>query len=96
MPPSRHRTGECPRLNGAVHQTRFVPGGREERASKAIGGGGEVVAHPLDVTFPIHTDRFQHITTRFHATGIGYAAINSFMYKDIRDPCWLNASSEDG
>ncbi len=51
---------------------------------------------PFGVTFPIHTDWFQHITTRFQATGIGYAAINSFTYKDIRDPCWLNASSEDG
>ena len=59
-------------------------------------GGGEVVAQPFGVTFPIHTDRFQHITTRFQATGIGCAAINSFMYKDIRDPCWLNASSEGG
>ena len=94
MPPSRNRTGERPRLSGGVHQTRFVPG--EERASKAIGGGGEVVVQPFGVTFPIHTDWFQHITTRFQATGIGCAAINSFMYKDIRDPCWLNASSEDG
>ena len=43
------------------------------------------MAHPFDVTFPIHTDRFQHVSTRFQATGIGYVAINSFAYKDIRD-----------
>ena len=54
-------------------------------ASKAIGDGGAVVAHPFDVTFPIHTDRFQHVSTRFQATGIGSAAVNSFTYKDIRD-----------
>jgi hypothetical protein len=53
--------------------------------SAVLGGGGEDTAHPYDVTFPIHTDRFQYISTRFKATGIGYAAVNSYMYKDIRD-----------
>jgi hypothetical protein len=37
------------------------------------------------VTFPIHTDIFQHISARFEALGIGHAAIKSFTYKDIRD-----------
>jgi hypothetical protein len=53
--------------------------------SKVIGGGGEEVAHPFDVTFPIHTDRFQYISTMFKATSIGHAAINSYEYRDIRD-----------
>jgi hypothetical protein len=37
------------------------------------------------VTFPIHTDRFQHISARFEAQELGHAAINSYTYKDIRD-----------
>jgi hypothetical protein len=53
--------------------------------SKVIGGGGEATAHPFDVTFPIHTDRFQHISVRFEALDIGHAAINAYTYKDIRD-----------
>lgn len=53
--------------------------------SKVIGGGGEETAHPFDVTFPIHTDRFQYISTGFRALGIGHAAINANTYKDIRD-----------
>jgi hypothetical protein len=53
--------------------------------STVIGGGGEATAHPFDVTFPIHTDIFQYISARFEATDIGFAAINSYIYKDIRD-----------
>jgi hypothetical protein len=53
--------------------------------SKSIGGEGEATAHPFDVTFHIHTARFQFISTRFQATGIGHAAINSYEFKDIRD-----------
>ena len=39
-------------------------------------------AHPFDVTFPIRTDRYVHISSRFEALGIGYVAVNSFKYKD--------------
>ena len=53
--------------------------------SKVIGGGGEASAHPFDVTFPVHSDRFQYISARFEALRIGYAAINSYTYRDIRD-----------
>jgi hypothetical protein len=53
--------------------------------SEVIGGGGEATAHPFDVTFPIHTDIFQYISARFEAKEIGYAAINAYTYKDIRD-----------
>lgn len=53
--------------------------------SKVIGGGGEATAHPFDVTFQIHTDRFQYISTLFKATQIGHAQINSYGFKDIRD-----------
>jgi hypothetical protein len=37
------------------------------------------------VTFPIHTDRYQHISTKFQAINIWHAAINSYTFKDIRD-----------
>lgn len=53
--------------------------------SKVIGGGGEAAAHPFEVDFGIHTDRFQHISVQYEATDIGYAAINSYTYKDLRD-----------
>lgn len=53
--------------------------------SKVIGGGGEVTANPFDVTFPVHTDKYQSIAARFEALAIGHAAINSYEYKDNRD-----------
>src|SRR5204863_7407740 len=59
--------------------------GSQTLGSKVIGDGGSDVAHPFDVTFEVHTDRFQYISARFEATGVGYAAINSYTYKDIRD-----------
>jgi hypothetical protein len=53
--------------------------------SKLIGDGGEATAHPFDVTFPIHTDRCKNVSVRFIAIGIGYAEVESYTYKDIRD-----------
>jgi hypothetical protein len=53
--------------------------------SKIIGGGGDANAHPFQVDFPIHTDKFQHMSVRFEALDVRYAAINSYKYKDIRD-----------
>lgn len=52
---------------------------------KVIGCGGEATAHPFDVTFPVHTDIYQHISARFGALAIGHAAINSYEYGDNRD-----------
>jgi hypothetical protein len=69
-----------------VDQGINVTIGSSTIGSNVIGdGGGGDVAHPFDVTFEIHTDIFQHVTTGFQALGIGYAAINSWTYKDIRD-----------
>lgn len=68
-----------------VDQGINTPIGSYTIGSKVIGGGGEATAHPFDVTFPIHTDIFQHISARFEALGIGHAAVNSYAYKDIRD-----------
>lgn len=53
--------------------------------SNIIGGGGDAMAHPFAVDFPIHTDRFQAISVRFEAEEIGYAEIDEYTYKDIRD-----------
>lgn len=68
-----------------VDQGINTPIGSYTIGSKVIGGGGEATAHPFDVTFPIHTDTFQHVSARFEALGIGHAAINSYTYKDVRD-----------
>ncbi|MGE3779933.1 MAG: hypothetical protein AB7F89_22280, partial [Pirellulaceae bacterium] len=68
-----------------VDQGINVSIGSNTIGATVIGGGGEETAHPYDITFPIHTARFQYITTRFQATGIGYASVNSYKYRDIRD-----------
>lgn len=68
-----------------VDQGINTPIGSYTIGSKVIGGGGEATAHPFDVTFPVHTDIYQHISTRFEALEIGHAAINSYEYKDNRD-----------
>lgn len=53
--------------------------------SKVIGGGGDDMAHPFDVTFPVHTDIYQRISAKFEATDVGYAAFNYCVYYDNRD-----------
>lgn len=68
-----------------VDQGINTPIGSVTIGSKVIGGGGEATAHPFDVTFPIHTDRFQYVSTTFSALAIGHAAINAYEFKDIRD-----------
>ncbi len=68
-----------------VDQGINTPIGSYTIGSKVIGGGGEATAHPFDVTFPIHTAKYQYISTRFQALNIGYAAINSYTYRDNRD-----------
>src|ERR1043166_7363716 len=59
--------------------------GAQTLGSHVLGDGGSDTAHPFDVTFEVHSDRFQYISARFEATGIGYAEIDSYTYKDIRD-----------
>jgi len=53
--------------------------------SKVIGGGGDATAHPFDVTFDVHTDKYRFISTQFEALDVGYAAIFECTYKDNRD-----------
>jgi hypothetical protein len=52
-----------------VDQGVNTPIGSYTIGSKVIGGGGEVTAHPFDVTFPTHTDIFQHISALRGASG---------------------------
>ena len=68
-----------------IDQGINTPIGSYTVGSKVIGGGGEATAHPFDVTFEIHTDKFRYISTRFVATDVGYAEIDSYTFKDIRD-----------
>ena len=53
--------------------------------STVVGGGGDSSASPYEVDFKLNTDRFTHIRVRAVALGVGYASINSIIFKDIRD-----------
>lgn len=53
--------------------------------SKTVGGGGGQTAHPFTVDFKINSDRFIDARVKFVAQDVGYASINSFTFKDIRD-----------
>lgn len=53
--------------------------------SNTLGGGGSSTAHPFEVDFPINSDRFVHVRVRFEALEVGYAQVNNFTFKDIRD-----------
>lgn len=55
------------------------------QGSKVIGGGGSDTANPFEIDFPINSDRFINIRIRIEAKGVGYVAVNSFTFKDIRD-----------
>lgn len=52
---------------------------------KPIGAGSAVTASPFEVDFSINSDRFLNVRIKIEALGIGYVAINSFTFKDIRD-----------
>lgn len=53
--------------------------------SKVVGGGGEATAHPFGVEFGIFSDTFQTVSVKFEALGVGYAQINEYIYRVIRD-----------
>lgn len=53
--------------------------------SSTIGGASPETAHPFEVDFPIHSDKFETVSVKFEALGIGHAQINEYTYKDIRD-----------
>lgn len=53
--------------------------------SQTIGGGAPVTAHPFEVDFPVHSDRFNTVRVKFIATDIGAVQVNEYTYKDIRD-----------
>jgi hypothetical protein len=43
------------------------------------------MAHPFEVDFPIHTDKFERISVRFQALNIRHAEIDSYTCNDLRD-----------
>ena len=53
--------------------------------SKVIGGGGSDTASPFEIDFPVNSDRFIYVRIKVEAIGIGYAQINEFIFKDIRE-----------
>lgn len=55
--------------------------------SNVIGGGsgGTETAHPFEIDFPINSDRFINVQVTFECLEVGYGAVNSFTFKDIRD-----------
>lgn len=52
--------------------------------SKVVGGAGDDIADPFDVTFPGSPGPYQRNSARFQAINVGCAAINSYEYRDIR------------
>lgn len=58
--------------------------------SKTIGGGGASTAHPFEVDFPINSDKFIFVRVKVEALGVGYASVNSILFKDIRDKSQKN------
>ncbi len=59
--------------------------GSQTIGSQTIGGGAEVTAHPFEVDFPVHSDRFTTVRVKFIATDVGAVQVNEYTYKDIRD-----------
>lgn len=59
--------------------------GSETIGSGAIGGGGTVTAHPFEVDFAVNTGKYINARIKVEALGVGYAQINSFLFKDNRD-----------
>lgn len=59
--------------------------GSQTIGANVIGDGASLVSHPFEVEFPVNSSKFETISVKFEALGIGYAQINSYTYKDIRD-----------
>jgi hypothetical protein len=59
--------------------------GSQTIGSKIIGGGGSATAHPFELRFPVHSDKFLFVRVKVEGLGIGYCAVNSFKFIDIRD-----------
>ena len=52
--------------------------------SKTVGGGSIEFANQYRVEIRVQSDKFNYIRPRFRALGGGYASINRYEYKDIR------------
>ncbi len=52
--------------------------------SNIVGGGGTVYANPFEIDIPLHTDKFEFISFRIKAIGVGYIQVDNISWKDIR------------
>lgn len=59
--------------------------GNQTLGTQVIGGQGGDTASPFEVDFPINSDRFIDVQIKVEALGVGWASINSFTFKDVRD-----------
>lgn len=59
--------------------------GAQTLGTQVIGGQGGDTASPFEVDFPINSDRFVDVQIKIEALGVGWASVNSFTFKDIRD-----------
>ena len=60
--------------------------GSQTVGSGTIGGaGGDVVAHPFEIDFSVHSGKVETVRVKFVPTGIGALQINEYSYEDIRD-----------
>lgn len=50
-----------------------------------VGGGAGDTAHPFIVDFQINSDKFETVRVKYEAQGIGFAEIDEYWYRDIRD-----------
>lgn len=60
--------------------------GSQTMGSGTIGGaGGDVVAHPFEVLFGVHSGKFETVRVKFVPKGLGALQVNEYSYRDIRD-----------
>lgn len=67
--------------------------GSQTLGSQVIGGQGGDTASPYEVDFPINSDRFVDVQIKIEALGVGFASVNSFTFKDIRNKSRKNLPS---
>jgi hypothetical protein len=59
--------------------------GSQTLGSQVIGSQGGDTASPFEVDFTINSDRFVDVQVKIEALGVGWASVNSFTFKDIRN-----------
>lgn len=67
-----------------VAQSNPVGVGSFTAGSNVVGGGGTVFANPFEIDIPLHTDKFEFISFKIEAIGVGYVQVDNISWKDIR------------